>query len=409
MEQKKCLTEDYWVSEFNWLPEVRKGMELPEKVWVHECTLREAEQAPGIVFKPDEKIALAKAIDRLGVSSIEIFPVVSPQDKEVTVELMRMNLRAQIRCLSRWLTQDIDVVLDCGAKAIEIENTCNPWLNHVVYGLSEDQTVVNFVNATRYAKKNALNVTVMLWDAFRCPLQLLERLCKAIVFEGGADRITIADTSGVGLPLTTSYIIKTVRSWIPGIPIEMHGHNDTGMATAIMLSAVMGGASGVHTVLCGYGTRGGNAATEEVLVNLEILLGVNTGADLSQIHYVCKLAQDLSKVPIPGGKSIIGDNLFTYSTGLSIDVFNKISAAGRSHGYVPIRPNLIGRPGYKIVMGKMTGKAAVRNKLHEMGIECNADQLTEITDRIKQEGLLRKGNVDDDIFTKIAHEICGTK
>jgi 2-isopropylmalate synthase len=406
MEQTKWLNEDYWVSEFNWLPEVRNAMELPEKVWVHECTLRESEQAVGIVLKPDEKIALAKAIDRLGVSSIEIFPVVSQQDKEVTVELIRMNLRAQIRCLSRWLIQDIDVVLECGAKAIEIENTSNPWINNVAYGLSEDQIVTNFVKATRYAKDNGLNVTVVPWDTYRCPLPLLERLFKAIVFEGGADRVAVADTSGVGLPSVTSHMIKTVRGWIPGVPVEMHAHNDTGLATAIMLSAVMAGASGVHTVLCGYGTRGGNAPTEEVIVNLEMLLGVDTGADLSQIHYVCKLAQDLTKIPVPANKPIIGDNLYTYLVGLSVDVFHKINAAGRPHGYVPIRPSLIGRPGYRIVMGKMTGKAAVRNKLQEMGIEFSSDQLTEITDRVKQEGILRKGIVDDDVFIKIAHEVC---
>jgi 2-isopropylmalate synthase len=408
MDEAKWLTEDYWVSEFNWLPEVRKHFELPEKVWVHECTLREAEQAPGIVLKPDEKIALAKALDQLGVSSLEIFPLVSPQDKELTIELIRMGLRAQIRPLARWLIKDIDVAIECGAKAVTVENTCNPWTNKVVYGFSEDQIVTNFVEATRYAKDNGLHTTVMPWDDYRCPLSLLERLYKAIVYEGGADRVVVADSSGVGLPWTTSHIIRTIRGWIPGVPVAMHCHNEMGLATAVMLSAVMAGASEVHTVLCGYGTRGGNAATEEVITNLEVLVGVDTGADLSQIHYVCKLAQDLSKVPVPADKPVIGDNLYTYSTGLSIDVFHKVSAAGRPHGFVPIRPSLIGRPGYNIVMGKMAGKAAVRNKLEEMGIDFTSDQLTEITDRVKQEGILRKGNVDDDVFIKIAREVCNS-
>lgn len=408
MDETRWLTDDYWVSEFNWLPEVREHFDLPEKVWVHECTLREAEQAPGIVLKPDEKIALAKGLDRLGVSSLEIFPLVSPQDKELTVELIKMNLRAQVRPLARWLIRDIDIAMECGAKAVEVENTCNPWTNKVVYGLSEDQIVANFVEATRYAKDHDLHVTVMPWDTYRCPLSLLERVYKAVVYEGGADRVVVADSAGVGLPWTTFYIIKTIRGWIPKTPVAIHCHNEMGMATAVTLSAVIAGASEVHTVLCGYGTRGGNAATEAVLTDLEVLVGVDTGTDLRQLHYLCKLAQALSKVPVPADKPVIGENLYTYSTGLSIDVFHKVSAAGRPHGFVPLRPNLIGRPGYHIVMGKMAGKSAVRNKLEELGMAFTPDQLTEITDRVKQEGTLRKGNIDDDVFINIAREVCNS-
>lgn len=402
MSEDKWLNENYWVSEFNWLPEVRKDFNLPEKVWIHECTLREAEQAPQIVLKPDEKIALAKALDELGVSSLEIFPVVSEQDVELTKELIGMNLKAQIRCLARWLIKDIDVALECGAKAIEVENTCNPWVNRITYSLSEEQIVENFLKATRYAKDQGIHVTVMPWDTFRCPLPLLERIYKSVAMEGGADRVVVADTSGVGLPWATAHIISTIRGWIPDIPVEMHCHNEMGLATSVMLSAVAAGASGVHTTLCGYGTRGGNAATEEVVTNLEVLLGVPTGADLSKIHYTCKLAQDLSKVPVPADKPIIGENLYTYSTGLSVDMFHKISAAGRPHGFVPLKPTFIGRPDYKIVMGKMAGKSSVRHKLKEIGVETTDEQLSVITERVKQEGTLRKGPVDDETLKNIA-------
>jgi isopropylmalate/homocitrate/citramalate synthase len=408
MDEKKWLNDDYWLSEFNWLPDVRKNLTLPkEKIWVHECTLREAEQTPGLVLKPDEKIALAKVLDDLGVSSLEIFPVTSPDDKEVTKELVKMNLRAQIRPLARWLITDIDAVLECGVKAIEVENTANPWTNQVAYGLSEDQIVSNFIKATRYAKENGLHVTVMPWDTYRCPLPFLERLYKAIVYEGGADRVVVVDSSGIGLPWTTMYLIPTVQQWIPGVPIEMHAHNEMGLANATMLSAVAGGAVGVHTVLCGYGTRGGNAATEEVATNLKVLMGVDTGIDLSKLYYACKLIQDLSKIPMPPNKPIIGDNLYTYATGLSIDIFHKASAAGRSHALVPLKPSLIGRCGYNIALGKMAGKSAVRSKLNELGIEVTPDQLLLITDRVKQEGSLRKGSLSDDVFLGIVKQVIG--
>jgi 2-isopropylmalate synthase len=407
MDEQKWLNDNCWLTEFNWLKEVRKDFELPEKVWIHDCTLREAEQAPGIVLNPEEKIALAKASDKLGVSSLEIFPVVSPLEREVAKEILKLNLRPVLRCLARWLIHDIDVVLECGAKAIHLENTANPWNNNIVYGLSEEQIIAKFVQATRYAKDHGLDVTVMPWDTYRCPLPYLEKLYKSIVYEGGADRIVVADSSGIGIPWATAHIIRTVRGWVPGIPVEMHAHNEMGLATACMLSAVIAGASGVHTTLCGYGTRGGNAATEEVVMNLELLLGVKTGVDLSRLYYTCKLAQDLTKIPVTPSKAVIGDNLYTYSTGISIDLFEKTSAAGRPQGYVPINPAMIGRPGYEIALGKMAGKSSIKTKLKQLGIEATPEQISVLTERVKQEGSLRKGSLSADVFRDLIQEVIG--
>jgi len=409
LDESKWLNDHLWLSEFNWLPEVRSQLDLPERVYVHECTLREAEQAPGISLNPNEKIALAKALDRLNVSSIEIFPVVSPQDIEVAKEIIKLNLKPEVKCLCRWLIKDIDVALDCGTKAVVIENTANPWVNKVVYGFTEEQIISNFVQATRYAKDNGLHATVMPWDTYRCPLPFLERLYKAIVYEGGANRVVVADTAGAGLPWATAHIIKMVRGWVPEVPVEMHCHNEMGMATAAMLSAVIGGASGVHTTLCGYGTRGGNAATEEVSVNLAALLGVETGLNFNKLYYACRLMQDLANVPVSADKPIIGHNLYTYSTGLTIDVFQKVSKAGRPHGVVPIRPEFIGHPGYRVELGKMSGKSAVKYKLKELGIEVPEMKLAEILTKVKEEGALRKNSLSNDVISEIVQQVCRAK
>jgi methanogen homocitrate synthase len=319
-EEKKWYSENYWVGEHNWNDEVRQQFDLPEKVWVHDCTLREAEQFPGIVLKPDEKIALAKVQDELGVSSIETFPVISQQEREVTKEILKLNLNTQLRCLARWLHSDIDAVLECGAKAVVLENTINPWVVKTCYGQSEDEIVKKFVEAVKYAKDNGLEVTAMPWDIGRTPIEFVERVYKAIVFEGGADRVTVSDGIGVMLPWVSPWLVRKLRSWIPGIPVEWHCHNEMGLATSAMLGAVVGGASGVHTTLCGFGTRGGNAPTEEVVVNLELQMGVKTGVRLDKLYSACKLAQDLTKKTVAGNKAIIGDNIFTYSTGLAIDI-----------------------------------------------------------------------------------------
>jgi len=402
IDQKKWLNEDFWVTEFNWLEDVRKDFEIQDQIWVHDCTMREAEQQIGIVFKPDEKLAIAKQLDKLGVNSYEIFPVISQDDADVVKEILKLGLKPQMRCLCRWLQKDIDVALETGTKAVLVENTANPWNNKVAYGVSEDDIVKRFVEAVRYAKDNGMHVTCMPWDTYRAPLDFLEKLYKAIVYEGGADRMVVVDSSGVGLPQTTTWLLKKVRSWIPGIPVEFHCHNETGLAGAAMLSALIGGANGVHTVLNGYGTRAGNAATEEVVFNAKVLLGMDTTVDLKQLYPSCRLVQDLSKIPVPPTKPIIGDNLYTYCTGLSIDLWKKASAAGRPHAFVPFHPHIVGYPGYGIALGKPAGKFAVKMKLEQMGIEVNPDSLGQLTIDIKNEATLRKASLTDDVIKMLA-------
>ena len=206
------------------------------RVYIHDVTIREAEQAPGIVFTKDEKVAIAKALDRLGVYSLETFPVVSKDDREVTRQILDLKLNAKVVCLARWLKEDIDTVANCGAYGVIVENVANPWTCNVMWGLSEDDIIQRFVEAVRYAKSLGLHTVAMPWDDFRVPLSFLERLYKAIVFEGGADAVAISDTSGNSLPWTTMMIIKRLREWIPATPIHMHAHNEFGLATAAMLS-----------------------------------------------------------------------------------------------------------------------------------------------------------------------------
>jgi len=402
MDSKKWLNKDFWTTEFNWLEDVRKDFEIQDQIWVHDCTMREAEQQIGIVFKPDEKLAIAKQLDKLGVNSFEIFPVISQDDIDIVKEILKMDLKPQMRCLCRWLHKDIDIALETGTKAVLVENTANPWNNKIAYGLSEEEIIKRFIEAIRYAKRNGLHVTCMPWDTYRAPLEFLERLYKSIVYEGGADRMVLVDSSGVGLPQTTTWVMKKVRSWIPDIPLEMHCHNEAGLAGAAMLSALIGGANGVHTVLNGYGTRAGNAATEEVVFNAKVLLGMKTTVDLKQLYPSCRLVQDLSKAPVLPTKPIIGDNLYTYCTGLSIDLWKKATKAGRPHAFVPFHPHMIGYPGYSIVLGKTAGKSAVKMKLEQMEIEVNPDQLDQLTADIKKEAILRKNYLTDDVIKILA-------
>lgn len=404
-KKMEYLTDKYWVTPYNFLEEVRKDFTLPEKVNIHDVTLREAEQAPGVVFSPEEKIDLAKALDRLGVYSIEIFPAVSQEDQQVVKKLVKMNLKTKVVCLTRCIKNDIDVVGECGGKHVIIEGNANPWSCKATWGISEDKIIKDFVDTIKYANKNNINVSAMPWDDFRAPLPFLERLYKSIVYDGGASRVVISDTSGNSLPWTTVYIIRKLREWLPKIPIEMHAHNEFGLATIDMISAIIGGASFVHTCMNGLGNRAGNAATEEVAMILELLLGVPTGIDLSKIYPTSKLVEKLTKIPIPKNKAIIGDNLFTYEAGLSIFMFQKMKEHGRPTAYVPFVPELIGRDKYNFVLGKQSGRTSVRLKLKEIGVTVSEEELKEIVDRVKKEAIARKDIITIPILKKIVAEV----
>jgi len=408
MERTKWLTDKYWVTPMNYADEVRSQFDLPERVYIHDVTLREAEQAPHVALKPEEKIRIYEALDELGVHSVEIFPIVSEEDREVAKELVRMRkegrTRAKVYFLCRWHKEEVDYALEVGADGVIIEGTADPWFAKVNLDVTADEMYKRYVETTAHAKKNGIYTVVMPWDTCRAPMDFVERLYKGIVYEGGADHIVVADTHGSSLPWAIFAFIKKVRSWVPGVPVEMHCHNDCGLATAIMLSAVAAGAQVVHTSFCALGERVGNAATEEVALDIEMLLGIPTGIKLEKIYPTAQMIAEIAKMPIARNKPIIGENEFTYESGMVVYVIEKMAALGE-RPYSVFLPELIGRRGYKVVIGKGTGKSVVAKKLKELGIEATKEQIAEITNRIKKEAGLRKWSLPDEAIEYIAKQV----
>lgn len=399
----RCLTDKYWVTEFNYLDEVRKQMTLPESVRIHDVTLREAEQAPHVVLRPDEKLRIFEELDAMGVYSVEIFPIVSADDKEVAKQLVKMRKKTKVFFLCRWNNWEIDFALESGADGVIVEGPANPALGEHVLGLTEEQVVAKFISATAHAKKNGIFTCVMPWDTFRAPLPLLERLYKGVVYEGGADHVALADTFGFALPWTAAHIVRTVREWVPGIPVEMHAHNDMGLATSVMLSAVAGGASVVHTAMNALGERAGNAATEEVVLSLELLMGLNTGVKLDRLYPVSALVAELAKTPVALNKAVVGDNEFTTESGQVAFLIERLSRVGLPIG--AYMPELIGRKGYETILGKMSGTEVITKRLTKLALEGSKEQVAEILERVKSEASMRKWSISEDVFEDIARSI----
>ncbi len=407
MSQERWLTDLYWTSPHNYLEDVRAQFTLPEngKVAIHDVTLREGEQTPGVVLRPEEKIRIAQALDELGVARIEIFPLVSEDDKEATKAISKLGLKAKTICLTRWERGDVDVALECGADGVMVEAIGNPWSVKACWDLDETELIDKIVDTVKYAKENGMFTVAFPWDTFKAPLPFLERMYKRIVEEGGCDHVAISDTHGFSLPWTTAYIIRKLRGWVSGVPVEIHGHNNYGLATAVMISAVVGGASVVHTSINGLGERGGNAATEEVALALELLLNIDTGIDLNKLYEVSILVQDLSKFKVAANKPVVGDNLFLSASGLTHFMYPKAAAAGRPMAFIPFMPQLIGRDKYRFVLSKMSGQVSIKAKLEELGITATDEEIREITKRVKQEGITRKGVVTDLVFIGVVNRV----
>ena len=404
-EENSWLTEKYWVTQHNYLDEVRNQFTLPERVRIHDVTLREAEQAPHVVLRPEEKLRIYEALDEMGVYSVEIFPLVSDDDREVAKELVKQRRKTKVFFLCRWHKEEVDFALEAGADGVIIEGTSDPWFARVALGgITEAEMFKRYVETTAHAKKNGISTTVMPWDTARAPIPWLERLYKGIVYEGGADHVVIADTHGSSLPWAIANFVRKLRDWVPGTPIEMHCHNDCGLATSIMLSAVSAGASVVHTSINCLGERAGNAATEEVVLGIEILLGLDTGVKLDKLYPVAQMVAEMAKIPIARNKAVVGDNEFTFESGMVVYVVERMAAAGE-RPFAVYLPELIGRKGWDVVVGKGTGAGVVAKKLQKLGLSATKDQVDEITRRVKQEAGLRKWSISDEVLEIIAKDV----
>ncbi len=404
----KWLTDKYWVTEFNYLEEVRAQFSLPEHVQIHDVTLREAEQAPHVVFKPDEKLRIYEALDDLGVYSVEILPIISPDDREVARELVKMRKagrRAQVIYLCRWDEKEVDFAAESGADGVVVECPGSPWFGQVVWKLDEQAMIDRLARVAGHAKRQGLWTSVMPWEATKAPIEFLEKLYKTVAGEAGVDQITYTDTMGYGLPWTTAHMVRKIREWAPDVTVGIHAHNDFGLATSVMLSGIAAGASTVHTAVNALGERAGNAATEEVALNTELLLGVDTGVRLDRIYAVTRLVSELAKMPIPLNKPISGDNEFTIASGMVADMALRMRQTDKPFSTMPFLPGLIGRKEGEIIIGKMSGATVIRDRLEKIDLSATKEQVAQIVERVKKESIIRKGSLSDDVFEKIARDL----
>src|SRR5579862_3851869 len=262
MSDKYLRENQWWISPYNFVPEVLSNRELPARVSIHDATLRDGEQTPGVVFSVADKIAIAEKLDEVGVERIEAgMPAVSEMDFQAIKEITRLGLKARIYTFARAINGDIDKALEVGAHGVIIEIPIGyPKLKYQFKWTWED-VLKKSVGVVNYAKSHGLYAVYFPYDTTRAREEDLTNLLTRLMQEAPPDAVGVVDTMGCILPEAMKYMVRLVRR-LTHLPVEVHTHNDFGMAVATELAGIEAGAEVVHSCANGLGERTGNAAID---------------------------------------------------------------------------------------------------------------------------------------------------
>lgn len=392
------MDEKWWISPFNFIDEVKDKRKLPEKVGFYDVTLRDGEQTPGVVFKKDEKIRIAKALDDLGVQRIEAgMPVVSVEDKAAVKAIAHLGLSAEVWGFCRCIKTDVDACLEADVDAIVCEIATSD-LKHKAYGLDRQKVLLRAVETLKYAKDHGLHTAFFSVDSTRSDLNFLKEINTAAINEGKADELVVVDTIGVALPEAMYYLTKKFKEWFK-VPIHVHCHNDFGLGTACELAAIMAGAEWAHATINGLGEKAGNADLSELALSLYLLYGLDVGLKYERLVAISKLVEELSGVKMPPSKAVVGDNVFRRESGVT--VMQLISYPPSVESFVP---ELVGGK-REIVLGKKSGRHSIEWKLKTLGMTVPEDKIETILSKVKTLSESKKALVSDEEFVSIVNEV----
>ena len=348
---------------------------MTEKIMIFDSTLRDGEQTPGARLNREEKLKIAKQLAKLNVDVIECgFPVSSPGEFKAVQSIAQQVKGPIITALARIMREDIDAVWESikDAERPRIHTFLGSSDIHMKHKLRKDPQVLLElgVEAVKYCKRYTSDVQYSLEDATRSDMDYMCRVIEAVI-KAGATVINLPDTVGYAVPEQYGSMINEVMNRVPNIHkaiVSVHCHNDLGLAVANSLTAVQNGARQVECNINGIGERAGNAALEEIVTGLVIrqdyFKEFHTDIKLDEIYKTSRLVSNLTGIPIPINKAVIGINAFAHSSGIHQDgVLKNLST------YEIINAELIGGKAAQMVLTARSGRHAVKNDLQEMGFQ----------------------------------------
>ena len=397
-------TDNWFVSQWNYLPEVTEGFTPPKQLKIHDVTLRDGEQQAGIVFTTDDKIRIAEKLAEVGVHRIEAgMPAVSSMDEAAIKEIVKRNLGPEIFCFSRCMVDDVKRAVDCGVRGIVIEIPASAHLVEQAYKWPLEKAIDLSIKATSYAKQQGLYTVFFTIDGTRTEMDFLLKLVERVATEGHMDAFTLVDTFGVLSPQAASYFTRKVKERVSK-PIEVHFHSDFGMGVANTIMAVLSGAEVIHSTVGGIGERCGNAPMEETAMALLTMYGIDVGINFSKINELSKLVMELSGLEVPPQRPFVGEKAYTVESGIVTGWYRN---AFKEHPTTvfPVRPEFVGHEMPNIVMGKKSGVDNISIWAENLGIEMSEEKKMEVLTQVKRFSHDSKRDLTEQEFKEIVKQV----
>lgn len=346
-------------------------------VVIDDTTLRDGEQSAGVAFTSDEKISIATTLSDMGVPELEIgIPAMGPEEQEVMKAISSSVTKSKLLAWCRMTQKDLDAARKTGVDIVDLSIPVSD--QQIKHKLGSNRSNLKQVvsRLVKQATDYGFDVCVGCEDASRADLDFITEVAE-LAQSAGARRIRYADTLGILQPFSTQEKISFIRQYTD-LEIEMHAHDDFGLATANTLAAVTAGATHINTTVNGLGERAGNAALEELVMGLEYLYHIQTGVDVSRISEVSKQVEKASGRKIPWQKSIVGEGVFSHEAGIHVDGLMK-----SKNNYESIDPERLGRE-HNFILGKHSGSSLLDVRYKELGIVLKKWQLDFLLSRVRK-------------------------
>ncbi|MCL5673143.1 MAG: homoaconitate hydratase [Deltaproteobacteria bacterium] len=366
---------------------------------INDTTLRDGEQTAGVIFSYNEKILIAKMLDEIGVNEIEAgIPIMGGEEKNAIKTINSSGLNAKIISWNRANIEDIKASLDIGVQYIHISIPISDI--HIKYKLNKDFDYIKntLIDVCRVLRKEQVVFSIGGEDSSRADKNILYEIIN--IAEGeGAYKYRYSDTVGILNPLDIYKNIKFIKSKFKQIAIEIHAHNDLGMATGNSVAALKAGADYVSGSITGIGERTGNCALEEVIAYFKFIEKKNIDFDFKKVKKLAYIIAKITKRPIPVNKPILGRNIFHHEAGIHTDgiIKNPIN-------YEPYSPEEVGLK-RKLLIGKHSGTSVIKYKLKKLGIIINDAESRALLEIIRQESIKLKRDLKNkeikDIYYKL--------
>jgi len=380
----------WWSFEWNFAESVRNQMKLPERIIIKDDTLREGEETPGTYFTIDQKIEIAKLLEEMGIPEIEVGYAAGIKEhaetfKALKREGIKMKLSSHARLYVEDIKKEVDEIIASEADHINFLLVPSPALK------SRNQVYERITEGIEYAKSQGAYVA---FGSGRVIPKYWKKFCQ-LAIDAGVDRVVVYDGNGCALPLAFKENVLFTKDIVGDIPVEVHTHQDLGLATATTLAGVEGGAEIVDVIFNGLGDRAGNAATEEVIMALEILYGINLNLKLEMITEISQLIEKYSKTPVQPNKAIIGKNCFVHESDLHVEQI----LIGNWVTWELFQPHVVGQT-RKLIFGATTLQdRALKAKLEKIGLKATENNINilrkKIQEKIKAQDYISEEELED--------------